>query len=220
MSRLVFCTDALDWLKSQDIVPGRSFVASLPDYSEFPRFSLDQWQEWFMATATLIMEKCPENGVTIFFQSDIKYEGKWIDKAYLIQKAAEKSAQHLLWHKIACRAPAGVTTFGRPSYSHILCFSRGLVLDVSKSTPDVLPELGDKSWQRGMGLEVCKTIVKFLLNHTDTQELVNPFCGEGGMLAVAENSGFKVIGIEKSPKRAEKARHIQWQNNIFNKNDN
>jgi len=122
--REVIVEDAIHWLKNPKDISHFSSVASLPDISEFPQLSLNQWKEWFVTTAGLIFQNTSDEGVTIFFQSDIKWEGEWVDKAYLCQKAAEQQGSQLLWHKIICRSPAGTTTFGRPSYSHILCFSK------------------------------------------------------------------------------------------------
>jgi hypothetical protein len=207
--REVYCDDALEWLKNFSEVSGHSFLGSLPDISEFPKFSLDEWKEWFQATAELILEKTSPEGVTIFFQSDIKHEGLWVDKAYIIQKAAEKLGHKLLFHKIFCRAQPGTIMFGRPAYSHMICFSRTVVPDLAKSTADVIPDLGDKTWVRGMGLEASLVAANFIFKHTTTRTLVNPFCGEGSVLAAANFVGLKAIGIEKSPKRAEKARVLE-----------
>lgn len=189
-------------------------MASLPDVSEFPQYSLEQWKEWFCATAKLILSRVPDDGVAVFYQSDIKHEGEWVDKGYLCQKAAESEGMKLLWHKVACRAPAGVTTFGRPSYSHILCFSRSLRVDASKSTPDVLPDLGEKTWQRGMGLTAALMIARFIAQEAKSTTLINPFCGEGSMLAAANALGLKAIGIEKGKKRAEKARKLMLSEDL------
>jgi hypothetical protein len=147
--------------------------------------------------------------VTIFYQSDIKVDGTWVDKGYLCQKAAEALGHELLWHKVICRSPAGIATFGRPSYSHMICFSKELRVEISKSTADVIPDLGDKTWQRGMGLEACLMAAKFIAEQTPSKTLINPFCGEGSMLAAANFIGLDAIGIERSPKRAEKARVLQ-----------
>ena len=206
--REVFTDDAIDWLTKATVQPGTSFVASMPDISEFPGYSLTKWKEWFVQTATLILSRCPDEGVTIFYQSDIKHEGTWVDKGYLCQKAAESLAQELLWHKIICRSPAGIATFGRPAYSHMLCFSKSTRAEVSKSTPDVLPDLGEKTWTRGMGLEACLLAAKFIKEQTPTSTVINPFCGEGSMLAAANALDLNAIGIERSPKRAEKARAL------------
>lgn len=209
MTRIVFQEDAIAWLNSKEVKSGESYFASLPDYSEFPQLSLSEWKNWFQNTAGLILDKTAPEDVTVFFQSDIKFEGSWVDKAYLCQRVAEERGHELLWHKIACRAPGGVTTFGRPAYSHLLCFSKSRRLDPSESTPDVLPELGEKSWQRGIGMKPALMISKFIKENIGSHTLVNPFCGEGAILAAANHFGLQAIGIEKGKKRAERARVIK-----------
>ncbi len=208
--RIVYNDDAIEWMKTAEIDSSASFVASMPDISEFTGWPLEQWKEWFMSTAELVLAKTPDEGVSIFYQSDIKMEGEWIDKAYLVQKMAEKTGSAQLFHKIICRVKPGFATFGRPAYSHILCFSKKLRLrDLRYSTPDVIPEIGDKTWERGMGLEACTMIARFLAEQTETKTLIHPFCGQGSMIAMANHYGLNAIGIERSPKRADLARLLQ-----------
>jgi len=205
--RTVHCEDALAWLSVQSSLAGCSIVTSMPDISEFPNYSLTEWKQWFVRTAELVLSRCPDAGVTIFYQSDIKHGGVWVDKAYLCQKAAESARSELLWHKIACRAPAGTATFARPSYSHILCFSKSLrITEAMQPAVDVIASVGAKTWERGMGLDTCLTIARFIKAHTNSHTVVNPFCGEGSMLAAANFEGLKAVGIERGPKRADKAR--------------
>lgn len=206
--REVYCADAIQWLNDFNPQPGYSFLGSLPDYSEFPGLTLDEWKNWFQSTAELILSRTSPDGVTIFFQSDIKHESLWVDKAFIIQKAAEKIGHNLLWHKIFCRMAPGTITFGRPSYSHMLCFSKELRPDLGKSTADVVSDLGEKTWVRGMGLEASLIASEFVFKETTTRTLVNPFCGEGSVLAAANAVGLNAIGIERSPKRAEKAKTL------------
>lgn len=214
--RVVHCEDAILWLQNSPVLEGCSLIASMPDISEFHGHTLASWKEWFTAAATLVLSRTPDEGVTVFYQSDIKVDGVWVDKGYLCQKAAEALGHELLWHKIICRIGPGKITFGRPAYSHILCFSKGVrIHDLGNSTPDVIPETGEKTWERGMGLEACLMIGKFIIEHTHTSTLVHPFCGQGAMLAVANKLGLATIGIERSPKRAELARILtvddEWE---------
>ena len=215
--RIIECADAIAWLESQskESLAACSLVASMPDISEFSNYSLLEWKEWFTNTASLIMSRTPDDGVVVFYQSDIKYEGVWVDKAYLIQKAAELNGLELLWHKIVCRVNPGIATFGKPAYSHIICFSKSIRLhDMSRSTPDVIPELGEKTWVRGMGLENCLMIANFIATHTHSKTVVHPFCGEGSLMAAANKKGLRGVGIERSPKRAEKARRLQISDDL------
>lgn len=206
--REVVCADAIEWLKNYQSEPQTSFLASMPDISEFPTYSLSDWKKWFIDTSKLVLEKTSPDGVSIFFQSDIKYEGAWVDKAYLVQKAAEELGHELLWHKIFCRYPAGTTTFGRPAYSHMVCFSKNVKLDLARSTPDVIPDLGDKTWQRGMGLTASLMAAKFIKEEVKSIKVISPFCGEGSFLAAASFLELQSLGIERSPKRAQKAREL------------
>jgi hypothetical protein len=206
-SRIVHCDDALVWLLNSPVLDGCSLVASMPDISEFHGHTLSAWKDWFVKTASLVLSRTPDEGVTVFYQSDIKVDGAWVDKGYLCQKAAEALGHELLWHKVVCRVQPGKVTFGRPAYSHVLCFSKGVrIHDLGNSTADVIPQIGEKTWERGMGLEACLLIGKFILENTNTKTLVHPFCGQGAMLAVANRLGLKGIGIERSAKRAEMAR--------------
>ncbi len=206
--REVICADALEWMRENGKSDGQSFVTSMPDISEF-NLSLSEWKTWFIETATLVLKNTDDDCVSIFYQSDIKVEGTWVDKSYLCMKAAENLGHELLWHKIICRVPAGMVTMGRPSYSHILCFSKNLRLDAGKSSADVLPDLGEKNWERGMGEKAAQMISKFISEQTKTSKVINPFCGQGMFLAHAESLGLDVVGIERSPKRAENAKKFR-----------
>lgn len=189
-------------------MPGCSLVTSLPDFSEFSRLSLEEWKGWFVAAAERVLDACPDDGVTIFFQSDIKHAGAWVDKAFLVQKAAESRGHRQLWHKVVCRIQPGHTTYGRPGYSHLVCFSKGVAADPALSTPDVLPVAGEKTWARGMGYEACLAACRFILSHTATRTVVDPFCGQGAVLATANELGLDAIGVDKSPKQSRKARSL------------
>lgn len=208
MKRTVHHQDALTWLRETHDFSGCSFVTSLPDVSELT-LSLPEWKAWFVDAASRVLSRCPDQGVTIFYQTDIKKDGVWIDKGYLCQKAAEQNGQELLWHKIVCRAQPGNITFGRPAYAHLLCFSRGLRPEIGKSMMDVLPETGEVTWTRGMGVQACRLACQFILANTDTHTVVDPFCGHGTVLAVANDLGLNAVGVELGAGRARKARVLQ-----------
>jgi len=206
--RTVHCADAFAWLDSQPSLAGCSFITSLPDVSELAGHSLDAWRAWFVDAAARLMRRTPDDGVAIFYQTDIKKSGVWIDKAQLVLEAAAREKVALHWHKIVCRRPAGTITFGRPAYSHMLCFSRGLKLDLAHASPDVLPDAGHATWTRGMGEQACKLACRYVLEATPTRTVVDPFCGQGMVLAVANALGLDGIGVELSAKRARKARTL------------
>ncbi|SEU22022.1 DNA methyltransferase [Stigmatella erecta] len=206
--RTVECAEAVAWLTAQGVLAGCSAVTSLPDVSEFPALTLAGWKQWFIQAAALVMAKVPPEGVSVFYQTDVKHEGTWVDKGYLVSRAAEEAGCELLFHKVVCRRPPGTVTFGRPAYSHLLGFSRGVRLDLSQATADVLPEAGEVTWTRGMGVQACLAACRFIQAHTATRTVVDPFCGHGTVLAVANALGLDAVGVELSRKRAKKARAL------------
>jgi hypothetical protein len=209
VKRTVYCEDALAWLDARPVLEGCSVVASLPDVSEFPSLTVPQWKDWFVGAAAKVLSRVPADGVAVFYQSDVKKDGAWVDKGYLVSKAAELAGCDTLFHKVVCRRAPGTVTFGRPAYSHLLCFSRGLKADAAKSTADVLPEAGEVTWTRGMGLNACLVACRFILEQTRTRTVVDPFCGHGTALAVANALGLDAVGVELSRKRARRARNLQ-----------
>ncbi len=217
LMREVFCEDVNSWFVNNQLTSKSSIVASIPDISEFQGISVQEYRSTFINFAKLFLEKTPDDMVTIFYQSDIKIDGIWLDKSYLCQRAAEEIGSSLLWHKMIARVRPGFATFGRPAYSHIVAFSKKKkLLDLKSSTPDILPLMGEKQWERGMGLNAMLLIVEFLKKEIAADTLVNPFCGHGGILAVANAYELNAIGIERSEKRARISRDVQYSINDQN----
>jgi hypothetical protein len=208
-TRSVLCEDAVPWLRQHPKLAGCSFIASLPDVSGFSGLDLPGWKRWFIEAAELTLAATPDDGVTIFYQTDIKRAGTWVDKSYLCHQAAERQQAELLWHRIVCRKPAGQPNFGRPAYTHLLCYSRGVRDQAAPAYPDVLPSAGKMTWSQAMGLEACRLACEYVLSHTSTRTIVDPFCGKGSALAVANQLGLSAIGIELNRRRAQSARSLQ-----------
>lgn len=204
MARTVFVDDARDWLTRNAASPEASVVTSLPDVSEVGR-SFEVWREWFFGAARQVLEWIPEQGNAIFFQSDIRHRGAWIDKGHWVQRAADEVGIPLAWHKIVCRHPPGTVGQGRSTYSHMLCFSR--VPTGKRPFPDVIDN-GAMTWNRAMGVNACRVAVGYLLENTATRVVVDPYCGHGTVLAVAEALGLDALGVELNVKRARKARAL------------
>ena len=190
-SRIVHCEDAIRWLKEAAPQDAQSIITSLPDVSGLPHLSFQEWQDFFCQAIRLCLAAASGDCASIFYQTDIKRDGKWVNKAYLCQRVAEEEGQHLLWHKIFCRVPPDQTTFGRPAYSHLLCFSRKARESVAHSTPDVLSDRGDMLWSRAMGVEACRFACRWLQKQTPTRTVLDPFCGYGTVLAAANEFGFE-----------------------------
>jgi hypothetical protein len=205
MIRTVEHGDGVAWLARAPLPPDHAIVTSLPDAIELPELG-DGWAAWFVDVAALACRQVADQAVAIFYQTDTKRDGGWVDKGYLLQRGAERAGSRLLWHKIVCRVPPGVITMGRPSYARLLAFSRGLRVDPGKSTADVLPSTGAMTWSRAMGVAACEAAAAFLRAETRCRTVVDPFCGHGTMLAVANARGLDAIGVERVARRVRKAR--------------
>ena len=200
--------DGLAWLRERSLGPEHAIVTSLPDVSELGGAPLDVWRAWFEDTAATLCAAVAPRAAALFYQTDIKHAGRWIDKAYLVMRGAERAGVGLLFHKIVCRVPPGHTTYGRPAYAHLLAFSRELEAPPREATPDVIPGLGKMTWSRAMGTSACAVAARFVRDRTPCTAVVDPFCGLGTMLAVANAYGLDAYGAELAKKRASRARSL------------
>jgi DNA methylase len=208
-ARLVVHGDAFAWLDAHPAQPGMSVVTSLPDVSELSHLDLQAWRAWFIATVVRVIQWLPPRGVAVFYQSDVRARGYWVDKGYLVLRGAEDAGASVLWHKIVCRKPAGTIALGRPSYSHMiaLTLARG-PWDAPDRSPDVLPSAGAMPWSRAIGVTACEVACRYLMAHTPTRTIVDPFCGRGTVLAVANALGLDAIGVEIGAKRCRTSRAL------------
>ena len=198
--------EALGWLAENPSAPGMSVITSLPDVSELGGCTFDAWRGWFIDAARRVIRWTPSDGVAIFFQSDIRHRGVWIDKGYLVMRAAEDEGAELGWHKIVCRKPAGTLSQGRASYSHMLCIARVPRDPPKKPSADVVPSAGHMPWSKAMGVEACRVACRYLCDETATRVVVDPFCGRGTALGVANELGLDAIGVEINAGRCRAAR--------------
>ncbi len=211
-SRLVVQADALAWMACRAAEPATSVVTSLPDVSELGGVSLETWARWFVDAARAVVRWTPDDGVAVFFQSDVRHGGAWIDKGHLVHQAADAEEARLVWHSVVCRKPAGTVSLGRPSYSHMICVARsGARIWSSPGAsrgrpPDVLPDAGLMPWSRAMGVLACRAAVRFVAEAAGARVVVDPFCGRGTVLAVANDMGLDAIGVDLAAKRCKAAR--------------
>lgn len=203
-SRTVYCDDALAWLAANPLPADAGVVTSLPDAVEFRHGDPGRWTPWFVDAATAVLRAGATTRGVVFFQTDVVRDGRWIDKAHLVQLAAASAGATLRWRKVVCRAPVGTVTGGRPGYANLLAFG-GAVAGEPPRGADVLPELGAMAWPRAMGAAAARTAVAWLAAR-GARAIVAPFCGVGTVLAAANAAGLDAVGIERHAGRAERAR--------------
>ncbi len=208
VQRIVHHEDAIGWLLAKGRIAGASIITSLPDVSELPSLGFDGWRRWFVDAAALSMECASDDGVAIFFQSDIRHHGAWIDKGAMVTEAAQRTGMTPLFHKIVCRLPPGTPTSGRASYAHLLGFSR-TPRPPRRATPDVLADGGFRPGKKAMGVNACKEACEFVRRDTSNHTVVDPFCGWGTVLAVANALGLHAVGVDHSERMCRRARALE-----------
>jgi hypothetical protein len=207
-SRQVFHADAIAWLGSHAPLSGCSVITSLPDASELPRLTFSAWQDWFIRAAAQVLRAVPPQGMAIFFQSDVLHRGLWVDKGALVSEAAGIERADLLFHKIVCRKAAGTPAFGRATYAHMLGFGHGIVPSPHHARVHVLPDGGFCPSAKSMGALACRDACLEVARTTPTRTIVDPFCGFGTVLAVANLLGLHSVGVDLSARMCRKARGL------------
>jgi hypothetical protein len=206
--RAVECADAIPWMRARGVIAGACAVTSLPDVSEVG-LALPVWREWFLDAVKLVVAAVPAESAAIFFQSDIKRDGVWVDKGAMVMRAAEAAGAHVLFHKIVCRRPPGMLTNGRPGFTHFIAVSRALKCPDVLAIPDVIADAGEQKWVRAMGVRAAGHAVRFARDVVGAKLIFDPFCGVGTVLAVGNALGLEALGVEKNRKRAEEARELR-----------
>jgi hypothetical protein len=206
--REVFHADALEWLSAHAPLAGASVVTSLPDGAELPTLGFAEWCDWFVAAARLVLHSIAPGSMAVFFQSDVLHRGFWVDKGAMVSEAARAEGVDLLWHRIVCRKPPGSASFGRASYAHMLAFGRDVVPSPGAARVDVLPDGGFRPGVKAMGAIACRHACEDIVRTTRTRTIVDPFCGFGTVLAVANALGLDSVGVDLSAKMCRKAKTL------------
>lgn len=75
------------------------------------------------------------------------------------------------------------------------------------AVPDIF-ERGDMLWKKGIGINCCYVGCKFLKLVANSKCIIDPFCGIGTVLCMANKLGVDSIGVELAAKRCRKSRNI------------
>ena len=201
--RVIHCQDAIPWLVIQKNLD--SIVTSIPEMDEV-KLSFNDYVPFFRNAARLCLEAVKDKGYCIFLQTDRKYKG-WVDKSYLISDEAQKLGIRMIWHKIALRTEVGKADIFRPTYSHMLCYSKEGPIGIPVT--DVV-QRGEVTYANGFGIEAVKLVIQFLKKHK-IKTVTDPFVGSGTVVAVANAMGLKGIGVDIDKKQCAKAKALTIQ---------
>lgn len=189
--------DALQWLDKNYGL--ESIVTSIPEMEEIGT-NQSHYETFFRNAAHKCLKSVKDDGYCIFLQTDRKYKG-WIDKTYLTTDEAYKLGFKMIWHKIALRQKVGTSGLFRPTYSHMVCYTKKG--KVGKSFPDVM-ERGEVTYENAFGKNAVVAVLKYLKDG-GIKNVVDPFVGSGTTIAIANELGMNGIGIDINKSMCKKA---------------
>lgn len=210
MIRKIICADSLKWLKNQTNNSIDNFVTGIADMDEV-NMNIDKYKIFIDDILTLIFKTLSDDGYAIFIQTDRKYERSWIDKSYLISRIADNFGLKMIWHKILLNRDVNATDLYRPTYSHMLCYSKNGT--TGSATPDVLP-ISKRLYKNSTPLLPALRAVEFILKYSKGKLIVDPFVGRGTICAICDLFGVPSIGIDISKSQCKIANDF-----IFSKSD-
>jgi DNA methylase len=195
--REVICTDAIQWLENHSGLD--SIVTSIPEMDELG-LKYKDYIPFLRNAAHLCLESTKDSGYVIFLQTDRKYKG-WVDKSYFISDEAYKLGYRMVWHKIALRKEPGKSDLFRPTYSHMLCYTKAG--KAGPLLPDVI-QRGSITYDNAFGVEAVKLAIQFL-KQCRIKKVYDVFVGSGTTLAVANAFGLDAVGIDIDKAQCKKA---------------
>jgi hypothetical protein len=77
------------------------------------------------------------------------------------------------------------------------------------ATADVLGDAGFMPGAKSMGVRACLEACRFVLAETVSRTIVDPFCGFGTVLAVANALGLDAVGVDRSARMCRKASSLR-----------
>ncbi|HUS68389.1 MAG TPA: DNA methyltransferase, partial [Kofleriaceae bacterium] len=79
---------------------------------------------------------------------------------------------------------------------------------LKRASADVIADGGHKPGPKAMGVNACLEACRFVRAETPTRTVVDPFCGFGTVLAVANALGLDAVGVDHSVRMCRKARTL------------
>lgn len=197
MSFDIYCQDAIQWCyRHKNRFDG--VITSIPEMTEL---GLDETEyiRFFRRATSAVLKTLISKGYGIFIQTDRKHNGI-IDKSYLLIDEATKLGYRVMFHKIALIKGVGMVDLHKPTYSHLLCFSKEGT--PGSATPDVIYR-GKSLYKHGAGIDAVKFCLQYL-KAKDIKHVVDPFVGQGTTLILAKHLKFEGgIGVDIDRRQCE-----------------
>jgi hypothetical protein len=199
VKREVICADSHQWLLTQKDI--KAIITSLPDMEE-TNHSLEEWEQWVRETCSLLAASLSQDGIIIFYQTDRKHKGFNIEKKTLISQEFKLMGYDNIFNKIVLKQQPETVNLFRPGFSNMFGFSKAA--KSGKATPDVL-YAGEMVYKNAMGFKAGKLAIDFISSQGDTDTIVDPFCGQGSILKLANDNGYNAVGVDIVQEQCNKA---------------
>ena len=194
-AKTIICADAMEWLETKKCA---AIFTSPPDAEEIGH-PVEAWAPWFRGAIALCFAAC--SGPLVFYVTDRKSGGRLHSKAAMVLAEADQAGVRMAWHKIALRRDVGQTDLHRPTFTHLLAFNGA----PGKASPDVI-QRGKTVYPNGTGLVAARVGVEWVKKQVPS--LLDPFCGQGTIPAVAEALGLTATGVDIDEAQCAKARAL------------
>lgn len=200
--KTIICADSFEWMPANR--NQGSILTSLPDASEIGMDDLAEYDKWLRRAAAEIFATASEGCPVIFIQTDRRKDGRQFSKANLLMNIAAELGWFLLWHKIELTAEVGKSNLYRPTFRNMVCFGRGK-MSAGQATADVVPK-SKRLYDMAFGFDAARACLEFCKKFSN--RVLDPFCGYGTTLHVAEDLGMDSVGVDISPECCEVARNF------------
>lgn len=202
MSIELIHADAVKWLSKQTSID--NVITGICDMDEIGMTDVKRYIRFFNRVVGLIFKKLADDGYAIFIQTDRKYNRQLISKSYLLMKKAEEFGLKTIWHKIVCHRAPNATDLYRPTYAHMLCFSK--TGTTGAAFPDVLnpysirrksksSSSSDKAYKNSTSALATKYAIDFVKRYNG-KTIVDPFVGRGTTVLLAREAGIDAVGVD------------------------
>lgn len=197
--RNVFCDDSKKWLVGKRF---KIIITSLPDMEEVG-LNKDGWMLWIKDIIKLLIDCIGDDGVIFFYQTDRKYNGEIIDKKSIIANEFLLNGHKNILSKIVLKRDVGKVDLFRPTYSNLFGFSKKV--KSGTATPDVVFS-GKMLYKNAMGFNAVELCINFLKSKKIKDVVVDPFCGMGSVLKIANTLGYDSLGVDILEKQVTEAK--------------
>ena len=201
--KTIICVDSFEWLPAHG--DQGSVLTSLPDASEIGIEDLGEYEKWVRRAATECFRSASKGCPVIFIQTDRRKGGRQFSKASLLMNIAAEQGWFLLWHKIELTAEVGKSSLYRPTFRNMVCFGRGK-MSAGQATADVVPR-SKPLYDMAFSFDAARACLEFCKEFSN--RVLDPFCGYGTTLHVAEELGMDSVGVDIDEKCCEKARNFK-----------